>query len=50
MIRENKTIYADAPEYGIPVVCQNVSAGSTYDKVVSELKELTTEFMRKVGI
>lgn len=27
MIRENKTIYADAPEYGIPVVCQSVSSG-----------------------
>lgn len=49
-IRENKTIYADAPEYGIPVVCQSVSPGSTYDHVVSELKDLTAEFMRKVGI
>lgn len=49
-IRENKTIYADAPEYGIPVVCQIVSSGSTYGQVVSELKKLTTEFMRKVGI
>ncbi len=49
-IRENKTIYADAPEYGIPVVCQAVSAGSTYDQVVVELKELTTEFMGKVGV
>lgn len=50
MIRENKTLYADAPEYGIPVVCQSVSSGSTYGQVVSELKNLTTEFMRKVGI
>lgn len=49
-IRENKTIYADAPEYGIPVVCQIVSSGSTYGHVVSELKDLTTEFTRKVGI
>lgn len=49
-IRENKTIYADAPEYGIPVVCQAVSAGSTYDQIVVELKELTTEFMGKVGV
>lgn len=49
-IRENKTIYADAPEYGIPVVCQIVSSGSTYGQVVSELKDLTTEFTRKVGI
>lgn len=49
-IRENKTIYADAPEYGIPVVCQSVSVGGTYGQVVSELKDLTTEFMGKVGI
>ena len=49
-IRDNKTIYADAPEYGIPVVCQIVSSGSTYGQVVSELKDLTTEFTRKVGI
>ncbi|MFG6367489.1 MAG: AAA family ATPase [Lachnospiraceae bacterium] len=50
MIRENKTLYADAPEYGIPVVCQNVSSGSTYEQVILELKNLTTEFMGKVGI
>lgn len=50
MIRENKTLYADAPEYGIPVVCQNVSSGSTYAQVVLELKKLTDEFIGKVGI
>ena len=50
MIRENKTIHADAPEYGIPVVCQSVSSGSTYEQVVLELKNLTNEFIRKVGI
>lgn len=50
MIRENKTIYADAPEYGIPVVCKSVSSGSTYEQVVLELKNLTNEFIRKVGI
>lgn len=50
MIRENKTLYADAPEYGIPVVCQNVSSGSTYEQVVLELKKLTDEFIGKVGI
>lgn len=50
MVRENKTLYADAPEYGIPVVCQNVSLGSTYEQVILELKSLTTEFIGKVGI
>lgn len=50
MIRENKTIYADAPEYGIQVVSKNVSPGSTYGQVVTELKDLTDEFMKKVGV
>lgn len=50
MIRENKTIYADAPEYGIPVVCKNVNYRSTYGQVVNELKKLTEEFIRKVGV
>jgi len=41
-IRENKTIYADAPEYGVPVVLERVS-GATYLNVRSELEDLTTE-------
>lgn len=49
MIRENKTLYADAPEYGVPVVLQTHASG-TYRDVVSELETLTTEFIRKVGI
>jgi chromosome partitioning protein len=47
MIRENKTIYADAPEYGVPVVIQRVS-GKTYEDVQEELELLTTEFNGKV--
>lgn len=43
-IRENKTIYADAPEYGIPVVIKNVH-GQTYENVRQELEDLTTEFI-----
>jgi chromosome partitioning protein len=46
-IRENKTIYADAPEYGIPVVLKEVS-GKTYESVQEELQGLTDEFLRKV--
>ena len=45
-IRENKTIYADAPEYGIPVVLKEVS-GKTYESVQEELQALTDEFLRK---
>ncbi len=47
MIRENKTVYGDAPEYGIPVVVRGVS-GETYENVQDELEELTTEFIGKV--
>lgn len=50
MIRENKTVYASAPEYGIPVVRQSFSAGTTYDEVVTELENLTSEFIAKVGL
>lgn len=50
MLRENKTMYASAPEYGIPVVLQGVSPFTTYDEVVDELKDLSKEFIRKVGI
>ncbi|MCL4510635.1 MAG: AAA family ATPase [Bacteroidetes bacterium] len=46
-IRENKTIYADAPEYGVPVVLKRVS-GRTYEDVQDELEELTTELMDKL--
>ena len=45
-IRENKTIYADAPEYGVPVVLKRVS-GQTYVNVQAELEKLTTEVLEK---
>ncbi|MCY2963420.1 MAG: AAA family ATPase [Planctomycetota bacterium] len=47
-IRENKTSYSDAPEYGIPVVLKRVS-GKTYTDVRTELEELTTELIRRVS-
>jgi chromosome partitioning protein len=47
-IRENKTIYADAPEYGVPVVLKRVS-GQTYESVQEELETLTTEVLAKVA-
>ena len=46
-IRENKTIYADAPEYGVPVVLMRVS-GQTYEGVQAELEKLTTEILGKI--
>lgn len=50
MIRENKTVYASAPEYGTPVVMQDHSYGSTYYDVVSELQNLCSEFVEKAGL
>ena len=46
-IRKNDTIYANAPEYGVPVVLRNVT-GPTYVAVQDELEELATEFSRLV--
>lgn len=43
IIRKNDTIYADAPEYGVPVVLQPVS-GKTYESVREELEQLASEF------
>jgi toxin FitB len=48
-IRENKTIHADAPHYGVPVVLRPVS-GETYENVRGELESLTTEVLRKVAL
>lgn len=49
MIRENKTLFASAPDSGSPVVLQYHSNG-TYAEIVDELKELTTEFIEKIGV
>jgi chromosome partitioning protein len=47
-IRENKTTYGTAPEYGVPVVLKRLS-GKTYEDVQRELEQLTTEVLNKVG-
>lgn len=47
-IRENKTIYADAPEYGVPVVMKDTST-QTYKDVKSELKDLAIEFKKRIS-
>jgi chromosome partitioning protein len=46
-IRENKSIYASAPEYGVPVVMQKVTANTTYSEVQEELESLASEVLRK---
>jgi chromosome partitioning protein len=45
-MRENKTHFADAPQYGIPLVLLNTPA-SAY--IVHELEELVSEFEERLG-
>ena len=49
MFRENKTIFADAPRNGIPVVLNSYSSG-THSGIVTEIEEFVTEFSGKVGL
>lgn len=48
-IRESKTIHADAPESGTPVVLMTHKYG-TAAEAIKELKAFTSEFIRKAGI
>ena len=48
-IRENKTIFSDAPEYGVPVV-MNAYSGPTYTGVVEELEGFVSEFENLLGL
>ena len=47
-IRENKTIFADAPEYGIPVVLKGYSS-PTYRDIVREIEEFVSEFEQRLS-
>ena len=46
-IRENKTVFGDAPEYGVPVVLHGYNA-ATYTRIVNELENFVTEFARRL--
>lgn len=48
-IRENKTIFAGAPETLIPVVIQGYNQ-STHSRIVREIEELANEFCERSGI
>lgn len=48
-MRENKTIFASAPEYGVPVVLKSNVAG-TYLDVRTELEEIVNELCSKASI
>jgi chromosome partitioning protein len=47
-LRESKTIYADAPQYGVPVVLLD-AANETQRNVIRELEEFAGEFLNKLG-
>ncbi|MEU9982277.1 AAA family ATPase [Streptomyces sp. NPDC050856] len=47
VLRENKTLFADAPRGGVPVVLNTSSAARG---IVSELEDLVSEFSAKLGL
>jgi chromosome partitioning protein len=48
-IRENKSIFADAPQKSLPVVLNDYSS-EPYTDIVSEIKDFVTEFKAKIGL
>lgn len=48
-IRENKTIFGDAPQYGVPAVLNAYSAG-THNNVVGEIEGFVSEFASKLAL
>jgi len=48
-LRENKTMYADAPQYGVPVVLNDYS-NSTHKDVARELEVFAEQFIAKSGL
>jgi chromosome partitioning protein len=48
-VKRNDTLFADAPESGVPVVLRPFSAG-TYRSVVKGLEDVTDEFIELVGL
>jgi len=48
-IKRNDTLFAHAPETGVPVVLNGYTPG-TYKNVVDGLEEVATEFKKRVGL
>nr|VFK14915.1 MAG: chromosome partitioning protein [Candidatus Kentron sp. LPFa] len=48
-IKENKTMFADAPQYGVPVVL-SPRQGATYEGVIQGIEEFVTEFEERLGL
>ncbi|MHA2743237.1 ParA family protein [Vibrio harveyi] len=49
IFRENKSIFAEAPQHGVPVVNNNYSS-SSHSNVVDEIREFVDEFMAVSGV
>lgn len=47
-VKRNDTLFADAPQYGVPVVLNTYTSG-THQSVVDGLEGVTTEFGREMG-
>ena len=47
--RENKSIFGESPQYGVPVALNEYN-NSTHSSVVEEIDEFITEFIAKVGL
>ncbi|HEX7858999.1 MAG TPA: AAA family ATPase [Verrucomicrobiae bacterium] len=48
-IKRNDTLFADAPQYGVPVVLNSYSSGS-HQSVVDGLEGVATEFSKTLGL
>nr|VFK16411.1 MAG: chromosome partitioning protein [Candidatus Kentron sp. LFY] len=48
-IKENKTMFGDAPKYGVPVALLPGS-GATRESVIQGIEEFVTEFEKKLGL
>ena len=48
MLRENKSVYGDAPKEGIPVAMRKLN--SQYNEINKELDDLVNEFLERLGM
>ena len=48
-IKRNDTLFADAPQYGVPVVLHGYNSGS-HQSVVDGLEGVTDDFAKAIGL
>jgi chromosome partitioning protein len=49
-LRENKTMFSDAPVSGVPATLQGYPKTGTYADIIGEIKGFADEFERKLGV